>query len=133
MKKTLIFFFLIGAAMKCRAVGVPTTESPILGFGTPTTISISTDTLLTSAWTKIPSSQTSGRFGIFIDVPNTNTGKLVGHYGNCNSTAIATSVRPIEISPSSNTTYLSMREDVCLWAITTHTAAENVHYQEVKQ
>ena len=129
-----ITFFLVSLGL-CAAVHAapPVAEAPINGFGTPVTVSISTDTGAAAAWTKIPTSQTSGRLGVFLDVPNTNTGRIVGHFGNCTSTSIATSVRPIEIAPSSNSSYFPIREDVCLWLVTLHTAAESVHYQEVKQ
>ena len=69
----------------------------------------------------------------FIDVPTTNTGKVVGFLGNCTSTSLASTIRPIEIAPSANTSYMGLREDVCLWLLCTHTSAESIHYQEVKQ
>ena len=107
---------------------VPTAEAPVNGYGTPVTVSISTSTL-----TMVPTSQTSGRMGIFIDNPASNSAVMVGFFGNCTSTALASTIRPIEIAPSSNSTYLPMREDVCLWLISLHTSAQNIHYQEVKQ
>jgi hypothetical protein len=127
MKKLFVLCVAM-AAKEAFAAGVPTIESPIRDYGTPTTVSISTSTL-----TKVPTSQTSGRIGIFIDAPSTNSGRTVGFFGDCSSTSIATTVRPLEISPGTNTSYLALREDVCLWLLSTHTSAENVHYQEVKQ
>lgn len=106
----------------------PVAEAPVKSYGTPVTISIDNSTL-----TKVPSSQTSGRIGVFLDVPATNTGRAVGFYGNCTSTALASTIRPIEINPGTNSTFLPIREDVCLWLITTHSAPESVHYQEVMQ
>lgn len=126
--KKLLLFVLAGAAKTAFAAGVPTIESPIRDYGTPVTVSISTSTL-----TMVPTSQTTGRLGIFIDAPSTNTGKMVGFFGNCTSTALASTIRPIEISPSTNSTYIGIREDVCLWLLSTHTSAENIHYQEIKQ
>lgn len=132
MKRIVLFLMAMGVWSVCHAAP-PVAEAPINGYGTPTTVSISTDTSFVAAWTKIPTSQTSGRMGIFVSVPAANTGALVGHLGNCTSTVIATSVRPIQIIKGTNNEYISMREDVCLWAITTHSSAESVHYQEVKQ
>lgn len=102
-------------------------EAPVKGYGTPTTVSISTST-----WTQIPTSQTSGRLGVFVDNPNGNS-VMVGHIGDCSSTSIATTVRPIEIAASSNSSYIPLREDVCLWLLSLASSAESVHYQEVKQ
>jgi len=108
----------------------PVAEAPVNGYGTPVTIAISSTTL-----TMVPSSQTSGRMGIFIDNPSTNTGNMVGFLGNCTSTSVASTIRPIELSPSANTAFIPAREDVCLWLLDTNTAAasENLHYQELKQ
>lgn len=130
MKRLLLFCSLIGIVRAhAFAAASLVTETPIKDYGTPVTISISSSTL-----TMVPSSQVSGRIGVFIDNPATNTGRIVGFFGNCTSTALASTIRPIEISPGNNTSYFPIREDVCLWLITTNTAAaENAHYQEVKQ
>jgi hypothetical protein len=128
MKKILVLSgFLVGMASVCLAAP-PVSEAPISGIGTPVTVSIDASTL-----TKIPTSQMSGRIGVYVDNPATNTGKMVGFFGNCTSTALANTIRPIEIAPSTNSSYFPMREDVCLWLITTNATAENINYQEVKQ
>ena len=127
MKKLLFASILILSAWKIHAAPL-VTESPVISPGTPVTVSISTSTQ-----TKVPTSQTSGRTGIFIDNPSTNTAVVVGFLGDCTSTALASTIRPIEISPSSNTAFIPMREDVCLWLISLHSSAESVHYQEAKQ
>lgn len=129
MRKLIVFAFLIGISVYCHAAP-PVAEAPINGFGTPVTIAISSTTL-----TKVPSSQTEGRMGIFLDVPATNTGRVVGFLGNCTSATVAATIRPIEIAPGNNSSYFSIREDVCLWVINLNTgaASENSHYQEVKQ
>lgn len=127
------YVFVVGFCLLvvgCVYAAPPVMETPIKDYGTPVTISISSTTL-----TKVPSSQLTGRVGVFIDNPATNTGKLIGFFGNCTSTALANTINPIEIAPSSNSSYFSMRDDVCLWLITSNTAAasESAHYQEVKQ
>lgn len=127
MKKIVFVLGLIAAASASQAA-TPVAETPVKSFGTPVTISIDNSTL-----TKVPSSQASGRVGIFLDSPATNSGKIVGFFGNCTSTALANTIRPIEVSPTSNSSYFSMREDVCLWLITTNASPESVHYQEVIQ
>lgn len=132
MKRLFLICFLISVT-KLSYSATPVAEAPVNGYGTAVTVSISTDTGLAAAWTKIPTSQTSGRLGIFLDAPATNTGRIVGHFGNCTSTALATSIRPIEIAPASNSSYIPLREDVCLWIITLNSSVENIHYQEVKQ
>lgn len=112
---------------KCFAAP-PVAEAPISSYGTPVTISISTSTL-----TQVPSTTTTGRIGIFVDAPASNSARVVGFFGNCTSTALASTIRPIEIAPATNTTYFPLRDDVCLWLLSLNTSAESIHYQEVKQ
>lgn len=128
MKKLVVVFvsllltdFLVSAP--------PVAEAPIKSVGTPVTVSISTFTL-----TKVPTSQTSGRMGIFLDNPASNTYRVVGFMGDCTSTALANTIRPIEVSTTTNSSYFPLREDVCLWLMSLHpSAAESIHYQEVMQ
>jgi len=130
MKKYLLsapFLFLF---LYSHAAAPLVSEAPINGYGTPVTISISGVTP-----TKVPSSQTSGRFGILVNVPSGNSG-VAGFYGNCTSTSLANTIRPIEISTGTNKVpygYFPMREDVCLWLVTLGGSSEDIHYQEVKQ
>lgn len=127
MKRLFLSVALFGLAKLASAAPL-VAEAPVKDYGTPVTVALST-----SAFTKIPTSQTSGRMGVFIDAPSTNTAAVAGFFGNCTSTALATTIRPIAISPSTNSTYISLREDVCLWLISLHTATESIHYQEVMQ
>lgn len=123
MKKLLYLLSLIPAL----SLAQPVYENPITEYGTPVTVSIDNSTL-----TKVPTSQTlSGRTGIFLGVPNTNTGVITGFIGNCTSTALANTIRPLDFAASSNSSYIPLRDDQCLWLITTHSGAESVHYQEV--
>jgi len=125
----VILVFFVG--ILCYGAPI-SAEAPIIGFGTPVTIAVSSTTL-----TKVPSSQTSGRMGIFVSLPQLNSG-MVGFYGDCTSTSLASTIRPIEISTAtgmSPSRYFSMREDVCLWllSLNTATSSQNLNYQEVKQ
>lgn len=133
MKKLLFFgaFFVFGFIAVLKGAGIRVVESPVLGYGTPTTVAISSTT-----WTKVPTSQASGRFGVYIDPEiKSSTHSFVGHLGDCTSTSIAVTVRPFEIQKIDGMNYFPIREDVCLWLLSTNTgaASENVHYQEVKQ
>lgn len=131
MKKFLIFSSFMFLFVMCHSAP-PVAEAPISGYGTPVTISVSSNTL-----TKVPTTQTSGRMGIVIRNPSTNLGNIAGHMGDCTSTAVASTVQPFLIVTSSSSAhqYISMREDVCLWLISLNflTSAQNVHVQEVKQ
>ena len=121
-------FLFVGGA----SAGISVNEAPVKGYGDPVTVAVSSDTL-----TKVPTSQTSGRFGIMVNNPSTNGGDVVGFMGDCTSTAFASTIRPFVIDNSSDTAgqYISMREDVCLWlrAIYTGAATTSIHYQELKQ
>lgn len=128
MKKVLLFVSLFGAAGLAHAA-TPVAEAPIKNFGTPVTVTVTTQTTLTM----LPTSQTSGRMGIFIDNPASNSAAVSGFLGNCTSTSIASTIRPIEISPGANSTYIPIREDVCLWLVSLASGSLSVHYQEVLQ
>lgn len=120
-----IYIFGLGLAHAGKPL---VAEAPPDSVGTPVTVSISEATL-----TKVPTSQTAGRVGIFIDNPATNNARVVGFYGNCTSTALASTIRPIEIAPGTNSDFYPMSERICLWLLSLHSGAESVHYQEVMQ
>lgn len=132
MRKFLLTIGFLTGCSFAQAAGVPVVESPILGYGTPTTVSISSSTL-----TKVPTSQTAGRNGVYVTNPSTNS--VAGFLGDCTSTALASTIRPIQFSIatvgiSENIFYFPIREDVCLWLISLNSgAATSIHYQEVKK
>lgn len=135
MKKLVIAsLLLIGVyAGKCHGAAGLVAETPVKAVGTPVTVAISSTTL-----TKVPTSQTSGRFGIYVSLPVTAGSGVVGFFGDCTSTALASTIRPIELSTGTargGFDYFSMREDICLWLLSLNTAAatQDIHYQEVKQ
>lgn len=103
-------------------------EATILGYGTPATISISN-----SAWTKVPTTAYGSRSGFVVSVPASNNANMVGHLANCTSTAIATTVRPIEIIKGNGFTLFPAGNGVCLWLLSLHSGAENAHVQEIAQ
>lgn len=131
MKKLILFGMLFLPAS--IILGAPLfTESPIKSVGTPVTVAISSTTQ-----TKVPTDQLSGRVGVYISNPSTNT--IAGFMGNCTSTTLASTIRPFELGRTTNLVgdasmlYLPMREDVCLWLISIDVtaASKNIHYQEV--
>jgi hypothetical protein len=129
--KRLLFMLAIGVGLAGSIEAAPIVlDAPIRDSGTPVTIAISSTTL-----TKLPTSQTSGRVGVYVDNPSSaGNADVSGFFGNCTSTALASTIRPIVISTAAVTTdYFPMREDVCLWLISLQTgsASINVHYQEV--
>lgn len=132
--KKLILASILAVTPWFSYSAVPVAEAPINGYGTPTSVAVSSTTL-----TKVPTSQTSGRMGIFISNPsNASALPVTGFYGNCTSNSVAVTVRPIEIVSSSTTItnrYFSMREDVCLWLLSQDpsAASKSIFYQEVKQ
>lgn len=104
-------------------------EISISAGGTPSTVSVSTST-----WTKVPAaSSLPRRAGLLVSVPASNTANVVGHFGGCSSTAIATTVRPMEFPKGNGFVLVPIDENVCLYLLSLHTAAENIHVQEIKQ
>jgi len=136
MKKFIFTLIVAGSLFICgRLNAAPIyAEAPIKSVGTPATIAVSSTTL-----TKVPTSQTSGRMGVYINNPSTSS--VVGFMGDCTSTSLASTIRPIQIGlqtatiASSILYYLPLMEEVCLWLISLNTAAStsNIHIQEVSK
>lgn len=132
MKKLILSVFGLVAFYGHANAWTLFTEAPIKDVGTPVTIAVSSTTL-----TKVPSSQTSGRVGLYVHNPSTTA--VVGFMGNCTSTALASTIRPIQFALTTAGTgpsgiqYFPLREDVCLWLLTllTSSPSQNIHYQEV--
>lgn len=119
----------ISVARPAAAEPAQVIVTSISRYGTPTTVSIST-----SAWTKVPSSRTlNSRTEVVLDVPASNNANMVAHVGNCTSTSIATTVRPIELVKGEPDRTYQLGGDVCLWVLSLHTAAENLHFQELSR
>lgn len=123
-----LFLFLCLSLCGASVMAAPlVAEAPIMGVGSGTTVSVST-----YAWTELPTTSTlSSRSGIKISNPSTNTGNVVCILATTTPTE-ATTVRPIEIQPGENP-FIPCRIDIELYCISLHTAAENVHVQEVRQ
>ena len=103
-------------------------ENSITAVGTPTTVSVST-----SAWTVVPAaSSLTERSGMIVSLPAAANAVMVGHFGGCTSTAIATTVRPLELAKG-GFILVPAANDVCLYLMSLHTAAESVHIQEIGQ
>ena len=84
----------LGVVGSSFAAAPKVAEAPIIAYGTPTTVSIST-----SAWTVVPAaSSLTSRTGIIVSVPSTLNANVVGHLGSCASTSVATTVRPDALS-----------------------------------
>lgn len=106
----------------------------ISGYYAPQTLSVST-----TAWTRIPSTTTvaavsSRRIGVYVDVPSTSNANMVGIFDSCSATSssVATTIRPIELIKGSEAYFFPLSPSVCLYLMSLHTSAENVHYQEVR-
>lgn len=131
MRKTWFWMAVVGllvCAGSARA-DIWGREISISAGGTPTTVSIST-----SAWTKVPAaSSLARRAGVVVSVPASNTANVVGHLGGCSSTSIAITVRPMEFVKGGGFTLVPIDENVCLYLLSIHTGAENVHVQEIRQ
>ena len=130
MKRLLLLLSLIFACGALYAAP-PVAIAPINDVGTPVTISISSTTL-----TKVPSSQETGRMGIYVS--NASTRPVSGFFGDCSSTALASTIRPIRIVTNDGedgSEFFDIRDDVCLWLISTETttSSQDIHYQEIKR
>lgn len=126
-KTVALLIFILSCGFTISHAGV-VREGSFSAFGIPTTVSIDNSTL-----TKIPTTQTAGRIGYYVSISSANAGSMVGFNGNCTSTSIANTVRPIRIAPGSNSVWFKNNENVCLWLITTTGSAENIFYQEMFQ
>ena len=133
MKKITMVTFLLLMSV-CVSAAPPVMETPIKMAGVPTTISVSSSTL-----TKVPTTQTSGRTGIYISNPAGNAFNFTGFIGDCTAATSTSTIRPIEITASTgtlNNRYFPLREDVCLWLTAgsgSVSGTANIHVQEVGQ
>lgn len=128
MKKWLYAVPLLFLSVYVHAGKPLVAEAPVNEVGTGTTVSIST-----SAWTKVPTSQTSGRTGIKVCNPSNNSGTMYGVMSsNSSSPTEATSVRPIEIQAGENP-IIPISDRLYLYLISGHSAAESAHVQEIRQ
>lgn len=105
-------------------------EAQITDVGTATTVSVANN-----AWTKVPSGTPLGnRSGLLINNPSSNSSVMVGVLStNASSPTEATTVRPLEFSPASDFTFVPISSGVYLYLMSLHSAAENVHVQEIVQ
>lgn len=109
-------------------------EAPIKAVGTPVTLAISSTTL-----TKLPTTQLSGRQGVYVSNPSTSI--IAGFMGDCTSTSLASTIRPFEFARTTTAVgdasmqFFPLREDICLWLISIDVTAssKNIHYQEIKK
>lgn len=128
MKKLALFGLAVLSTVALKASPL-VQETPIRSVGTPTTVAIST-----SVWTVVPvASSLSGRSGILVSVPATLNANVVGHLGGCTSTAVATTVRPIELVKGEEQADIPVSDTVCLYLLSLHSGAESVHVQEYKK
>lgn len=127
--KRFLFVTVVSLLAAKAYAAPPVILSPIKDYGTPVTVAISSTTL-----TKVPTSQTSGRVEVYVS--NASTRPVTGFFGNCTSTALASTIRPIRIvndTTEQGSKVFPIREDVCLWLISTETVtdSQSIHYQEV--
>lgn len=105
----------------------PVAEAQISVVGAGTTVSVSKDD-----WTVVPTTVgLTRRSGIKISNPSSNNANIVCILDTATPTE-ATTVRPIEIQPGENP-FIEARYDILLYCLSLHSAAENVHVQEVGQ
>jgi len=123
-----------GLALAAQASKPLVAEAPIKEVAVGVTVSAST-----SAWTREAATTTQGRFGVLVSNPGSNSAAVVLALTNADSlacdatiTAPATTVRSIEISRGGQA-FIPVSDGVCVYFLSLHTAAENVHFQSVKQ
>ncbi len=139
-EKNVILFaviFAIGVVLSFSFVKEGETEgfsreAEIGDVGTPSSVSIST-----SAWTLVPASADGNmpkRSGIIVDNPSTNSAGMQAII-TTSSTAptISTNTRPIELKAADSPSTIGLGHAVFLWVVSSHTAAELLHYIEYRQ
>lgn len=129
MKKTILLCGLMVVCGVTAKAGMWGREVSISEGGTSTTVSIST-----SAWTKVPAaSSLARRAGMVVSVPSTNNANVVGDLGSCSGYSSATSIRPLEFVKGAGFILVPIDDNLCLYLLSLHTAAENVHVKEIRQ
>lgn len=104
-------------------------KAKIQGVGVPACISVST-----TSWTAIPSTTTikGGRTGIFLMNSEANTGTFNISFTSSplQSPAVSTNTASVQLAKS-YTTYIEISQFIYVFALSRHTAAEDICYQEV--
>lgn len=128
--------FLFAVALICFgssvAGAVDSFELPISSVTAPAAVSVSS-----SAWTNVTPAAVKLQFmsGILIDNPSTNNAAMHGFISDCTTpTASTVTIKgPIELPTANSGGFVSITEEMCLWLVGRHTAAESVMVQGVKQ
>ena len=111
-----------------KVFAITSAYDPIRTPVTATTVSVST-----SAWTVIPATPTSGRTLIHLSNPASNSAAMAVIISTSSaSPGEATTVRPHEYQPGEGD-WFHFYGGLYFYALSLHTAAENVHVQEYKQ
>ena len=127
MAKRLFLGIFFGLCVAASSYGRVVQEEPIQRVGTATTVSVST-----SAWTLLPAaSSLSRRIGYKVNNPAANNASVYC-VGSVAAPTIATTTIPIEIQAGENP-LVPMSESIDLYCVSVHTAAEDIHIQELGQ
>jgi len=96
-------------------------------------VAVSSDVVVsTSGWTAVPASNTESRKAILIDNYNTNTASMLFIITDSDTTPTISTTTGATLLPADPPLMINIGTRLKLWAISLHTAAEKLFYQEFK-
>jgi len=96
-------------------------------------VAVSSDVVVsTQAWTAVPASNSAWREAILIDNYNTNTGSMLFIMSQSAAVPSVSTTTGATLLPADPPLVLKIGTNVRLWAISLHTSAEKIFYQELK-
>lgn len=129
MKRGILSFLFLIFSAAISFAAPPVYEMPVVGQGTGATVSVTTYT-----WTQLSSGTTgnlAARTGVFV-VNYSSNNASIGLLFSVSAPSEAINVRMAELQPGEWDVFPCSKATE-LWAISYHTAAENITVQEVKQ
>lgn len=129
--KKLILAALLGLA--APAAAADTIEVPISSYSAVTAVSIASH-----AWTNATPAavRLTDLSEVLVDNPSSNSAAMHGHVWGCVTAPTASTSTykgPVELTAADPAYRLAITEDLCLWLVSRHTAAESVMVQGVRR
>ena len=133
MKNFALTALLVCGLAATALAGPDALEIPISSYSAVTSVSVST-----SAWTNATPAEVrlTDLWAVLVDNPSTNSAIMHGHLWGCASAPTASTSTykgPIELTAADPAYELHITEDLCLWLVSRHTAAESVMVQGVRK
>jgi hypothetical protein len=128
MRNRIVLFLIAVLFSGAVHASPPTQEMPVYPCADAFTV-----TLTTYSWTRVPTTNCSGRSLIVLNNPASNTANIVGHVTTATTTSISTTTKTIELIKGAGDSGRGISEEGYLWLMSLAASAESVSGQEFRQ